>query len=604
MLAAALLVVGSLALRPCDASATYYCGEIRRPIDSTGRIAGSLDIAFTWLRHTQRNRPSSGTIVAAEGGPGDPSGASRDGYRALFAPLLATHDLLMMDDRGTGRSGAIDCPSLQRGWMTLAAIAHCGAQLGPRAGLYGSAQAADDLDSLLTRLAIARVDLYGDSYGTFFVQTFAMRHPSRVRRVVLDGAYPVQGLDPWYPSTTPTIANAFDLVCRRATVCAARGSSMPRVRALLQQLRRGRGPIAPWQLAFVMDTAGLDPLVYRELDAAARAWLERRDAVPLARLGHEAGEFEEAAPEDPRQESNGLFVAASCTDNPQAYDMRLQPAQRQTQWRSVEAAKISGDPDLYAPFAIREFLQMPLDYAYVPLCQNWPVAPPGHPAGQPVAPGARMPDVPALVLTGDLDTITTPAEGDSAAALFRRAQRVIVRNTGHVTAIGDPWNCASSIVRKFLNGAEPAIACARQVPALPLVDAFARSRSTVPAARPSSGTVTPQGLRDAANALDAAGDALARVRQFDSDTGSGLRGGRYSVRAGASTTRIALNGVRWTADYPVTGTLIWDRDSGSVVAELRAAGLRETASWNLQRDSRAAIVVRGEHPGRLTAPAP
>jgi pimeloyl-ACP methyl ester carboxylesterase len=604
VLAAAVLVIGSLTLRPCDASATYYCGNIRRPIDSTGHIPGSIDIGFTWLPHSQRNRLSSGTIVAAEGGPGDPSGASRDGYRALFGPLLATRDLLMIDDRGTGRSGAIDCPSLQRGWMTLAAIARCGAQLGAHAGLYGSAQAADDLDALLMHLAIPRVDLYGDSYGTFFVQTFAMRHPSRVTRVVLDGAYPAQDLDPWYPSTTPTIASAFDFACARSQSCAARGPSMQRVRDLLRQLRQGNAPIAPWQLAFVMDTAGLDTLVYRELDAAARAWLEHRDGVPLERLAREAADNEETAPEDPRQSSNGLFVAASCTDNPQAYDMRLPPARRQLQWRAVEAAKNSSDPDLYAPFTIREFLQIPLDYAYVPLCQNWPVAPPGHPAGQPFAAAARMPDVPALVLTGDLDTITTPAEGDSAAALFPRAQRIIVRNTGHVTAVSDPWNCASSIVRAFVAGATPAAACAQRIPPIRLVDTFPRVRSDVAPAELASGDVTPQGSRDAADALAAADDALARVIQFDTTSGSGLRGGGFSVRVGAAKTRILLDNVRWTADYPVSGLVTWDRTSGAVVADLRGSGLHATATWNSLRDSRAKIVIYGAHPGRLTAGAP
>lgn len=604
MLAAALLVVGSLTLHPCDAGAAYYCGEIRRPIDSTGHIPGSIDIGFTWLPRTQRNRPSNGTIVAAEGGPGDPSGASRDGYRALFAPLLATHDLLMMDDRGTGRSGAIDCPSLQRGWMTLASIARCGAQLGAHAGLYGSAQAADDLDALLTSLANPRVALYGDSYGTFFVQTFALRHPSRVTRVVLDGAYPAQDLDPWYPSTAPTISNAFDLVCRRSVPCAARGPAMARVRELLQRLRRENGPIAPWQLAFVMDTAGLDTLVYRELDAAVRAWLVHRDAVPLERLAREAADNEETAPEDPHQTSNGLFVAASCTDNPQVYDMRLPPDRRQLQWQTVEAAKIVSNPNLYAPFTIREFLQIPLDYAYVPLCQNWPVAPHGHPAGQPFAPAARMPDVPALVLTGDLDTITTPAEGDGAAALFRRVERVIVRNTGHVTAIGDPWNCASSIVRAFVSAEKPATSCAQHIPAVALVDTFPRVRSDVVPAERVSGTVTAQDSRSAADALAAAGDALARVRQFDSTAGTGLRGGRFSVRTAGTKTRILLDSVRWTSDFPVSGSMVWNQTSGAVVAELRGAELRATATWNTLRNSQAEIVVHGAHPGRLAANAP
>jgi pimeloyl-ACP methyl ester carboxylesterase len=603
VLAAALLVVGSLTLQPCDAAATYYCGTIRRPIDPSGRVGGSIDIGFTWLPHAQRNRPSSGTIVAAEGGPGYPSGASRDSYRSMLGPVLATHDLLMMDDRGTGRSGAIDCPSLQRGWMTLAGIARCGAQLGARAGLYGTANAADDLDALLSQLAIERIALYGDSYGTFFVQTFALRHPARVTRIVLDGAYPVAGSDPWYPSTAPTIASAFDAVCRRWPACSVRGPSMHRIRELLQSIRRANTPIAPWQLALVMDTAGLDTLAYRDLDAAARAWLDRHDGIPLQRLAREAGEYEETASNDAREESNGLFVAASCTDNPQAYDMRLPPARRQLQWQTVRAKKASSDPALYAPFTIREFLQMPLDYAYVPLCQNWPVAPPNEPLNAEEA-AARMPSVPALVLTGDLDTITTPAEGDRAAALFSSALRVIVRNTGHVTAVGDPWNCASTIVRKFFADGSPDESCAARIPPVRLVDAFPRSRSEVAPALIVSGTVNELQRRDVRNALDAAGDVLARVRALGMASGTGLRGGRFAVIFTATGLHIRLDSVRWTSDYPVSGRLTFDEKSNTVAADLRAPGLRLNAFWNSLTGSRATILVLGERTARLSVPVP
>jgi pimeloyl-ACP methyl ester carboxylesterase len=601
---AAALLAGSLVLHPCGAHQAYYCGSLARPLDTTGRIAGRIDIGFTWLPHARRNAASAGTIVAAEGGPGYPSGASRDAYRALFGPLLSTHDMLLMDDRGTGRSGAIDCRALQGGSMTLPAIARCGAQLGSAAGLYGSAEAADDLDALMGRLGITRADLYGDSYGTFFVQTFAARHPARVRRIVLDGAYPAGGLDPWYSSTTPAIADAFDAVCRRSPQCAARGAAMPRIDRVLARLRSGRGPIEPSQLAFVMDTAGLDSLVYRELDAAVRGWLERGDGIPLRRLAREAWDFEEAASSDAREQSNGLFVAASCADNPQAYDMHLAPALRQAQWRSIERRTAESNAQLYAPFTVREFLSIPLDYAYVPLCQNWPVAPVGHPAGQPFPPGTHMPDVPALVLTGDLDTITTPSEGDAAAKLFGRSQRVIVRNTGHVTAIDDPWNCASALVRTFLAGHSLDTSCAAHIPATRLIDTFPATRSEMPPAALARGSASLGTLRDAANAVAAAGDALARAQEFGTAAGDGLRGGRFRVAPTATGIRIELHALRWTADFPVSGNVDWNRATGAVAARLRALGLRETASWNVTAGSRARL--RMVEPGSIeaTAPAP
>jgi hypothetical protein len=299
-----------------------------------------------------------------------------------------------------------------------------------------------------------------------------------------------------------------------------------------------------------------------------------------------------------------LFVAASCADNPQVYDMRLPPSRRMLQWRTVETQKIATDPTLYAPFTIREFLQIPLDYAYVPLCQNWPVAPPSDPATLALAAATAMPNVPALVLTGDLDTITTPEEGDRAAASFRDVRRIIVRNTGHVTAIDDPWNCASAIVRAFLQVTPLEARCANEIPPLRLVDTFPQSRSDVQPATLRSGAAAPGVLRDARNALDAAGDALARVRQFGSAPGSGLRGGRFTVRTVSNGERIDLDGVRWTADYPVSGSLTFDRRSNAVVANLRAPGLRASAAWNWLTSTQATIVVRGPQRAVVSAPAP
>ena len=68
---------------------------------------------------------------------------------------------------------------------------------------------------VLRALGIGRIDLYGDSYGTFFSQTFAVRHPSFLRSVVLDSAYFVQWPDPWYSDTNRAMDAAFRLACER-----------------------------------------------------------------------------------------------------------------------------------------------------------------------------------------------------------------------------------------------------------------------------------------------------------------------------------------------------------------------------------------------------
>ena len=604
---ASAIHAGSLSLTPCSDAPSYYCGTLARPLDPSGEVSGTIDVAFRWLPHSDTSGPGDGVIVASEGGPGYPSGESRDGYRALFAPLLAHRDLLLMDNRGTGRSDAIDCEPLQSAKvMTLANVTACGRMLGEKSDLYGSGLAADDLDAILGALGVKSVEIYGDSYGTFFVQTFAARHPGRVSAIVLDAAYPAVGGDPWYPSEAPTIRQTFDLACRRDPRCAAQGASThARVERLLAVLRKPHAPIRPTDLALVMDSAGLDPLAFRDLDAAARAYLADGDAVPLHRLVKEAYDYEAFDSGGLSAHSEGLFAANTCSDGPAAYDMRLSPHDRVLQWERLLAERRANDPNLYAPVTLDEFLAMPLDYSYVPLCQTWPVASPAHPSGQPIPPGTKMPGVPVLVLGGDLDTTTTPPETDAAAALFPHAQRVLVANTGHVTAVGDEYGCASAMVRTFFSGGTPDVACASAIPAMRRVPSFARTVAAGEPARAAMGNHAEAAeLRAAASAVLAAGDALARANGFDLTAGSGLRGGTFTAEhVGDTDETVRLHGVAWTNDQGVSGVVSFNATTGAAHARLDVSGPgagRIDAAWNAYgRNARASI--GGKTGGRALA---
>src|SRR5689334_9250819 len=104
------LDVGHLTLHRCENGA--WCGILPRPVDPAGVVRGTVPIYFEYYPHSERG-PAAGALVAAEGGPGYPTSDSRDDYLSLFGPLRGTYDVLLMDYRGTGRSGAIDCKELQ-----------------------------------------------------------------------------------------------------------------------------------------------------------------------------------------------------------------------------------------------------------------------------------------------------------------------------------------------------------------------------------------------------------------------------------------------------------------------------------------------------------
>ncbi|MGA8534988.1 MAG: alpha/beta fold hydrolase [Candidatus Tumulicola sp.] len=609
----AQLHVGRLRLVKCYEHDRYFCGSLRVALDPAGEVAGTIDVALAWLPHSDTGRPSSGTIVAVEGGPGYPSVGSRGLYRTLYAPLLTTKDLLLVDNRGTGASDAIDCSPLQRAPLMLVGdVTRCGMELGKTSDLFGTGIAADDMAAVLDALDIRRVDMYGDSYGTFFVQAFAGRHPSRVHTLVLDGAYPVVGGSPWYPSTGPEMRRAFDTACQRSPVCAKiPGSAASRLERLVAALRtRAPNRIAPSGLAFVMDSAGLDPLAYRDLDAAARAYLESDDSVPLARLVNEAYAYDEGAGESARRYSQGLFVAASCADNPQAYDMRLGRRERSAAWYAALARKRAEEPDLYAPFTIDEFLGIPVDYAYVPLCVGWPVPSRLHPPGEPVPPGTRFPDVPTLVLNGDLDTITTPGEGAAVTRLFPRAQHLIIANTGHVSALDDLVGCASAIVRRFTATGKLDAGCDSTIPAVHLVPSFGRDLDDVIPASPAPGNAaTPLELRAAAAATLAAADVLSRAYEFSLTSGSGLRGGTFSTAFHGNAVSVALTRIAWTRDLLVSGEALSQARIARASAHLTLQGACSgtlDAAWDTA-GSTATATIHGTVDGQVvkaTMPAP
>jgi pimeloyl-ACP methyl ester carboxylesterase len=568
------VLVGSMELRTCP-SAPGLCGSLDRPLDPTGAIPGRISIRFEYYRHSGPDKPL-GTLVATEGGPGYPATLSRDDYLALFKPLLQRRDFLLMDNRGTGQSGAIDCHELQTAekW-TVELIAACGKTLGDRAPLYSTAYAADDLAAILEALNIRRIDLYGDSYGTYFEQVFAVRHPNALRSIVLDGAYPLYGPDyAWYPSYAPAMRDKFDMACRRFGPCAALpGSSIEHIMPALEELRShpfsARAADSDGkQREFTADASQLAIVMYggapafatvRELDAAARAF-SGGDRVPLLRLMAEtiSGVDSRDPTADAAKWSAGLAAAVMCQDPPQIFDMRLPAALRTADRDRAIAERRVKSPDTYAPFTIDEYRGMPLDYSFIDQCVEWPAAPSSHPASHVVAVDARYPDIPALIISGELDNITTPADGAAVARAFKRSAHIRVANSFHVNALPRARSaCGAEIVRRFIDTLSVGdTACAAAVPPLHLVPRFALQASQLePAAAIAGNRADAAQLRWVSAAVMTAGDVLARLGGNSTGRGVGLRGGDFRAVSDASTTHITLNQVRWTGDLTVSGKI-------------------------------------------------
>jgi pimeloyl-ACP methyl ester carboxylesterase len=615
------VVVGEVALQPCGVVARALCGWVRRHWDPDDPSAGTVRVGFAFV--PARVAPAVGTLVPHEGGPGYATTASGGAFARMYGGLLRRRNLLLVDQRGTGRSEPVDCPRLQRGRGSFAeAVARCGRALGELADDYATTRSADDLAAVVTALGLEDIDLYGDSYGTFFAQVFAGRHPGLLRSVALDAAYPTFGESGWYPTSPPAAARSFRVVCRRSPDCAGAGrgyrAAMDAVLARVRRDpwrgwshdadgRRTRVRVTPATLVSVVFGATYAPAFYREMTGALRSAL-RGDRVPLLRLVAEAtGGSSDSGP--PRLYSAGLELAVSCHDYAYVYDLALAPGrERVKDYRRALRRRSVSHPRTFRPFTVHEYARS--DWQGLDWCLRWPTAPPSNPAGPVRPPGGGYPGVPVLLLTGELDTITTPAEARLVRGQFPDARLVVVRNSFHVTAVGDTDHCAVRILRAFVRAPEEQPArdrrrCAARVEPVRAVGAYPRRLVDV---RPARGDAEVRSRRAAAAAAGTAADLLDRWWNNYSGHGVGLRGGTWTYRGGR-VVRFRLDGVRLVADLAVDGQVVWDRYGERVEAQLRLRGGvrgRLEGAWDTRAVGATAVLVGRLDgvPVRVRLPAP
>jgi pimeloyl-ACP methyl ester carboxylesterase len=535
------------------------CGSIVVPLDRTDASAGTIKIVFALVPRHDQSRRSLGTLVISSG----PILAAGAEYAQGLEPLRSRRDLLFIDQRGTGRSGVLKCaalrgvvPVLVSREQLLSRIGACGRQLGRRAGLYGTAAAADDIDAVRAALGLQRLDLWGSSYGTYLMTVYAARHPTHVRSLVLHGAYPID-FDPWARDRLAAARRSILLVCGRTHAC--RGDTVLRdlgrlAAELRSQPRSFPVPLAGRRTRVRLDEAALASVLYGGGNVAgfgripaAAASAVAGDLAPLRRLVELTVQ--------PIDEGFGQSFAQQCHEYPRVFSLEDPHAVRRTAYLDARAAIGSR---AVAPFSAQAWTASQLEA--VDTCLQWPNDPA---AARPFPVGTPMPDVPVLALSGDLDTNTPAASGRKAMNQFRRATFVEVPNIGHTP---ESSACALAMAFRFVatlkvnpracagTGAPPPVAlrAPRVAAELPLV----RGRGTLAQRRALSlVVVTAADLNDQSEALATWSAA------------SGLRGGRYV----ATPRGVRLDGVRVVRDAQISGVLV-KSDGGGTKGTLRLSG--------------------------------
>ncbi len=642
--------VGAVRLSKCGTAPVMYCGSIKVPLDySRPKASPDISIGFELLPPTVA-KVASGTILAVEGGPGFATTGSESLYVAAAGTLLQTRNMLLVNLRGTGNSSVIDCkgleswtqPQHQYGAAFDKAVAACGDQLNHTwhyrhggwvhaSDLFNTAYSARDVSTVVTELKLGRVDLYGDSYGSWFAQVFASRYPQQLRSVTLDSTYQVLDLNPWYATTAVTARVAFDQACSQSPACAAatrgEGSAWSRITRLARRLARRpvtgdtatlegtrtRMTVNELTLVNLVNNAGFDPVVYQDLDAAGRALLQHNDPAPLLRLAALSVGFDDTNYPLP-EFSDGLYFAVSCSDYVQLFSRTAPPAVR---LRQYDAALRREPRNTFAPFSVAEWTSMDQYTEAYSACLDWPT--PEHL----VDPITRQPPlvpatVPVLILSGTLDSLTPWLDGASLVArqMGKSARLVRVANLTHVTLEDANDACPASIYQSFVadpgNLSHEDVSCAATVAPIHTVGTYPlRLADAVPAKAVAGNTASRTARQAAAIAVAAVGDEISRSPDLFSGTDLGLRGGTVTVSQGNELT-VSLHAVRWVTNATIDGTAVWDQSTGVVTARLvvhldHGAPVHLVATWQPFGEPDKYAVITGSQGSRVLrarCPAP
>lgn len=539
----AVLAAGALAATPTLASAACpkgaQCATVTVPLDHTGATAGTLPLAYAKVPATGTR---TGTLVLLSGGPGQAAIPLTEPIAGLLGRLRGSYDIVTVDQRGTGESGAISC--------TLTGsdpVAACATKLGDRRAFFNTPETARDLEDLRVALGVDKLTLLGVSYGAKVASEYARRYPAQTAAVVLDSPAPVDGLDGYDQLRTLGTPRVLREVCFPGPCHATVTNPDAALTAAAERLQDGavRGPlvsktgrvrtvaVTESDLYSLLSASDLSPTLRQGLPAAI-ASLAEGDSAPLLHLSA----LLDSSDADAGDINTARLLATSCIE------ARLPWAPESPVASRADALKafVASHSDGFAPFSAKTVLSS----SVTGLCENWPPTP------KPEGVSYLGPDVPVLVISGRADLRTPLEDARRTAAQYPNAKLLAVPGVGHSVLTSDISGCAVKGLVAFLS--------AKTVAPCPRTTALGRFQNiSAPYAPATIGKLRPQLLSGLPGrtfsavtvTLSGLGYDLANTSAFKTVRLPGLRAGYYRT----SRSSLELHGVEWIRGVRISGRL-------------------------------------------------
>ena len=438
---------GALELEDCRISAgpafpgiKARCGRLERPLNPEDPAAGSISLSVAVVPALDLE-PESDPIVPLAGGPGQGAIQFYAAYAAAFEPLRRDRDILLVDQRGTGDSAELTCPtdeSLLQGELsdeqTRELTTACLDELPHDPRFFTTSVAVRDLEAVREALAYPSLNVYGVSYGSRVAQHYARRFPAHTRSIVLDGVVPPDlplgpdiALEAQYAvdnilvrcqedsacaEAFPDVGETFESLKRQLTASPVELTLADPVSGDYERIRFGRVEFAAAirLMAYHPNTIALIPLLVHEAAAGNYEPLARQYVMTTRSIGDSI--------------AIGMHNAVMCTE----------------------------DVPRYAPAALDEaalqatYMGSLLVDTMETVCAVWPEGLADEDLNEPLETS-----IPTLLLSGGADPITPPGYATRAAAGLRRAWLLTGVDQGHgQLAVG----CMPDVVAGFVAAAE------------------------------------------------------------------------------------------------------------------------------------------------------
>jgi len=437
-----------LALAPCElpnveASANAQCGELTVFENRSTQRGRTIDLRVVVLPATGQDRAPDPVFFIA-GGPGASIVDDAAWLARHPSGLRERRDFVLVDQRGTGGSAAINCPfygppdSLQSflgDFMPADAVRRCRAMYSAERDFtqYTTTIAAADLADVRAALGAERINLSGGSYGTRAAQEYIRRYPHRVRAATLFGVVPPSEHMPQHFARDAQ--RALDAVIAECAADAACRAAFPRlaseVKAVFDRLR-----VAPVRVTVEHPRTGRPTTIALGYDMVAetlRYMLYQSTGaalVPAAMHRAASGDFTWLARRALRERGattgngmfDGLYLAITCME-----DVPFTDATR-------EATEAKGT-------FLGEYRMQQQRTA----CDLWGRATVSREFHTPV-----RTNVPVLLVTGANDPVTPPRYAAEVARSMPNSLTVVVPFGGHSLAGLDGVACIHRLHRDVI----------------------------------------------------------------------------------------------------------------------------------------------------------